>query len=285
MNCVFPKLVIISSDDLEELVIDNCIFMGGLKVYGTKEGVNSISIVASNFEYLEITDRKVNEIRISQSKINLFKLLNIRGSEIITINNYINKFDIESVSYQIIDFDDSQVNLDYYSSFRKVKNINLFTFIDIHNDGTSFEDSSFKEKILSIEFLRKNTSIEFNKDRNNQLKYYEEILFKKNKLEKVLMLIIGSLVKPLRILLLASLIIMIYSLIYIHPSFKFSVRNSERSLEFIESLYFSGLTFVTISYGDIQPIGIPQLVAFSQGMLGIIVASLFVIALVRRYLD
>ncbi len=53
--------------------------------------------------------------------------------------------------------------------------------------------------------------------------------------------------------------------------------------KFIVYLYFSIITFTTIGYGDMSPIGFLRLVAGFEGILGVIFLSFFVICLSRKY--
>ncbi|SFB16960.1 potassium channel LctB [Lentibacillus halodurans] len=49
----------------------------------------------------------------------------------------------------------------------------------------------------------------------------------------------------------------------------------------IHSLYFSGVTLLTIGYGDITPIGIGRLIALVQALIGYILPTAFVLKLVQ----
>ena len=52
-----------------------------------------------------------------------------------------------------------------------------------------------------------------------------------------------------------------------------------------EALYFSCITFTTVGYGDLAPIGITRLFAASEGLLGVALAGSFLVALVKRYIE
>ncbi|MGP4108231.1 potassium channel family protein [Virgibacillus sp. L01] len=49
----------------------------------------------------------------------------------------------------------------------------------------------------------------------------------------------------------------------------------------IHSLYFSGVTLLTIGYGDITPIGIGRFIALVQALIGYILPTAFVLRLVQ----
>jgi hypothetical protein len=84
------------------------------------------------------------------------------------------------------------------------------------------------------------------------------------------------------------------ALIYTSPFCGF-VRNTETftqvhsdlcwGLLFLEALYFSCITFTTIGYGDLAPIGIARFFAATEGLVGIVIASSFFVSLVKRYIE
>jgi uncharacterized protein YjbI with pentapeptide repeats len=58
--------------------------------------------------------------------------------------------------------------------------------------------------------------------------------------------------------------------------------NSPTILSFLDSLYFSLITYATVGYGDIHPIGDYRLLAGIEGMIGVILTSLFTVIVARR---
>lgn len=51
---------------------------------------------------------------------------------------------------------------------------------------------------------------------------------------------------------------------------------------FLNSLYFSVVTFTTLGYGDILPIGISKLFAAIEALLGGFILALFVVTFVKK---
>jgi len=49
----------------------------------------------------------------------------------------------------------------------------------------------------------------------------------------------------------------------------------------IRSIYFSGVTLLTIGYGDIAPVGIGRLIALVQALIGYILPTAFVLRIVQ----
>lgn len=50
---------------------------------------------------------------------------------------------------------------------------------------------------------------------------------------------------------------------------------------FLHSMYFSGVTLLTIGYGDIAPIGIGRLIAVTEALIGYILPAAFVMRLIQ----
>ncbi|SHG52956.1 potassium channel family protein [Ornithinibacillus halophilus] len=91
-------------------------------------------------------------------------------------------------------------------------------------------------------------------------------------------------------LLVTYVIIIIgFGLIYLILSFEgiILVENGElRDVNvvgsIIHSMYFSGVTLLTIGYGDITPIGIGRLIALIQALIGYVLPTAFVLVLVQN---
>ncbi len=57
---------------------------------------------------------------------------------------------------------------------------------------------------------------------------------------------------------------------------------SENFLQFAECLYFSVVTFTTLGYGDITPVGISRFIASVEAFIGSFTIALYVVVFVRR---
>ncbi|MBT4044247.1 MAG: hypothetical protein HOK21_03255 [Rhodospirillaceae bacterium] len=97
--------------------------------------------------------------------------------------------------------------------------------------------------------------------------------------------------RPFRVVLVSISVILSCALLY----FAFGITDhagivifdpatglAENSMSFLNVLYFSVVTFTTLGYGDMSPIGITRLIAASEAFLGAFVLALFVVVFVKK---
>lgn len=91
------------------------------------------------------------------------------------------------------------------------------------------------------------------------------------------------------LLIIYTIVIIGFGLIYFILSFQGVVLVKTNELEHLgvlgtlmESIYFSGVTLLTIGYGDISPIGIGRFIALIEALIGYILPTAFVLRLVIR---
>lgn len=63
-----------------------------------------------------------------------------------------------------------------------------------------------------------------------------------------------------------------------------SVGNPDQLSVFLQSFYHSAITFFTIGYGDVYPMGISRIVSGIEGFMGVFMMSYFTVAFVRKVL-
>lgn len=97
--------------------------------------------------------------------------------------------------------------------------------------------------------------------------------------------------KPLRLLIVSGILTLSFA--FLHASagilqngtlIQLSSQNSiqENFTVFINSLYFSSVTFTTLGYGDISPFGISRFIAAIEAFAGSFTIALFVVVFVKR---
>ncbi|PAV28154.1 hypothetical protein CIL05_18795 [Virgibacillus profundi] len=90
------------------------------------------------------------------------------------------------------------------------------------------------------------------------------------------------------LLIIYSIVIIGFGLIYFILSFQGIILVEDGELRqvnvlgsVIHSMYFSGVTLLTIGYGDITPIGIGRFIALIQALIGYVLPTAFVLKLVQ----
>lgn len=63
-----------------------------------------------------------------------------------------------------------------------------------------------------------------------------------------------------------------------------AVGNPDKLSAFVQSFYHSGITFFTIGYGDVYPVGLSRLLSGIEGFTGVFMMSYFTVAFVRKVL-
>ena len=63
-----------------------------------------------------------------------------------------------------------------------------------------------------------------------------------------------------------------------------AVGNPDKLTTFLQSFYHSGVTFFTIGYGDVYPVGLSRLISALEGFMGVFMMSYFTVAFVRKVL-
>lgn len=97
--------------------------------------------------------------------------------------------------------------------------------------------------------------------------------------------------RPLRIVVLSAMVILLFTSIFFMTGlnssgeiiqFSSTASMNENIIELLNSLYFSVVTFTTLGYGDILPIGISKLFAGIEALLGGFILALFVVVFVKK---
>jgi len=97
--------------------------------------------------------------------------------------------------------------------------------------------------------------------------------------------------RPLRIVILSAMVILLFTGIFFMTGLNYSgeiiqisfnASFEENIVALLNALYFSVVTFTTLGYGDILPIGISKLFAGIEALLGGFILALFVVVFVKK---
>jgi hypothetical protein len=301
INCIVIGRVLFGAEDYKSILIDSCIFLDEtiIGMAGVKDDVciykaNFTKLILESLEAITvyIADCRIGKFEITESKINKFQ----------AVGNAITHLTVSQTVFENIHFPYGQIDFSHFRgknrwrffsknkclSYRKKLETstppNIFEFIDIKVDDF-VDDIVFRNEKETLDFICNNTDVQNNRECLSDIKINSSIYSQKNIILKFFMYLFGSFVKPSLIVMYGGLVVLIYALIYTVPELSFKVGNDTKSIDFLNALYFSGITFTTIGYGDIVPTGIVKIISISEGILGIFLSSSFLVSLIRKYCD
>lgn len=108
------------------------------------------------------------------------------------------------------------------------------------------------------------------------LRYLPELLFGK--------LLFGYGERPVRVLIAAAMVILVCAIVYSNPGW-IAQRDAAIEESFLQSLYFSTITFTTLGYGDLYPVAIgpARYVAMAEAIAGSCLTALFIVCLAKKF--
>ena len=130
----------------------------------------------------------------------------------------------------------------------------------------------------------------FQKEMVMRRRQLPRLSFKRN-LSKLVDLFCGYGERPLRVIIFSILIIVLFATLYFFSGLSFSGDSLafnaslsfwENTKIFFSALYFSVVTFTTLGYGDLAPIGIARGLAALEAFIGSFTLALFVVVFVKK---
>lgn len=304
-NCIFTgKLNIHGKESIPttSIEIENCVFMKELIISGFPQGMErKIQLLHTNVAYFSLYNMKAAEIILSSCKIFFTAIHKTEALKFDTENNELRHFEIEGTDFKEVHFDYRQFDINRMGK-RIIKNLqdfqfeayaqlnmdmNLFLFLPYKTSEDIKKGESYNTMIETINFLKSSTTLGSDRNRLTKLMFYEVLLKQDNRAHKTFVWATGGFMNPFRFMLIAFIILLSFAGLYTLPGLTFfSIHHGEmQSLPIGQALYFSGVAFTTIGFGDISPMGISRLFAITEGILGISTMSAFLVALVKKYID
>ncbi len=279
-SIVMNDLIFLSEDGPIEVFLDNCIISKELRFFGCN--VNNIEINNCNISSIRYYNSEIKNCYISKCKVGKISIADSKIEQLDFFFNTINNIEKYHSNINQIQSTGDTIDLQRIIKGGNPRNIGLLDFVDTSVEVIldSIEDR-IETRIETLHFLKDNNLL----SQKNSLERLTDIeltcLSETSRLNKFLARCLSGFTKPSVFLIAGIVIILSFSFGY----YKYgSIRIDERDcISFWESVYFSGVTFTTIGYGDIHPLGLTRIFTVVEGLLGIITCSGFLVSLVRKY--
>jgi Ion channel len=281
------------SDKATKVYLDTVALTGELKLTGRGDSMSSVTLVSVQSLALDLFNFTTPDLTMMDSRFASTEMNLLGCGSLKLTGNELGRISIAECDFQDVTFPAGQMNLSdlnaccFMAWFRKrrfkpLKFVIGPKAIDRAMDSDYRSDAKRRE-IETLKFLLEKTEITHNKRDTAQLKYLRSLAESSSWLSRFFVIATGGFIKPWRIILLTAVVIFGFSGVYWHEASSFGTINPICS--YWDALYFSGLTFTTIGYGDIVPLYWVRGFAVLEGLLGIALAGAFLVSLTRRYIE
>lgn len=299
-NCVFKVAGYFNKSSVE---IEYCDFINSdLKFDKCYLDNTKMDVCLSNISCILFKGIKFNDdVSLKSNKINKLKIIDCSIKSDFFIDTSYTEI---GLGYDILSFEDTKVEGNVYIEWDRN---NIFNAIEkgvserIEESKNSeygyynpVEDRASQYRMLKNNFSR----IGYYEDEDKALvKFMDNYLLIQNKkslkiVKSFFSNIGGYGTEPISIFNFAILSIFVFASIYIFCGIEFTenfpkILENSSSLyrEFVSALYFSGITFLTIGYGDVLPTnGWIMFATIAEGFFGVFTMSYFSVAVIRKIL-
>jgi hypothetical protein len=291
VNCIICGDMFISDREskLTNVYLDNCIVLGKVKFSSIHAGDIS-TLYRLNCYRLEFDGCTLETLHITENLLFHLLILDSTISNLFVFSNDIDVVTVYKNRLNKIEFDYSQVELNNlnlsYERYQMLQgDFNPFNFDNLIDIDEVVKKNDLYMKTQTLSFLKENSSISNDRESLSKVLYLESVLYQNTKVSKLFVQLVGGFVKPVSFVILGLIVYFGCAIIYTLPISIFQVSEGIKPLNFYDALYYSGITFTTIGYGDITPVNITKIFSVVEGLLGIAITSSFIVSLVRKYID
>ena len=295
-DCAFMGSLIIGNKTGRplSLSLDTVVVGDMLTVYGNEFMVSPASLTDVRSSLLRLENFQCDELNLSGCAFASTHLMRLTCNGLSVGYNQLGTLEVTDGKFKSVHFPPGQVDLPSFfklpkswawlrqgsAAFRPFSVPPRKSFDEVAEEINRAED--VRRLSETLDFLQEHSEDRFSRRHAAELKYLRALVESPNQLSTGLIFLTGALVKPMRIVGLAAATIILFSFAFLYGELKHDGKDIET---FLDALYFSGLTFTTIGYGDITPIGFARFLAVLEGLFGIVLSSALVVSLVRRHIE
>jgi len=279
-SIITGDLICLSDSGPLKIFLDNCIILNELRFFGCD--VNDTQISDCNISSIHFYNSTVKTCYISNCKIGKLSIVASMLQQLHSFCNFIG--DIEKYQSKINEFQSNGDVIDLKGILKNDSSYinDLHVFLDTSFDtmAESLQDP-VETRIETIKFLKESNLLSQKRDLLHLADLELSYLSEKTRLSRFIVKCFLGFTKPSLFFIFGVVIIFSFSIGY----FLFgSISDGNQTFNsFWQAVYFSGVTFTTIGYGDIQPAGLTRVFAVIEGLLGVLTCSGFLVSLVNKY--
>ena len=294
-NCVFFNRIALECSPAS-LLFDKCVFTEGLTLnLSVYDGLKAIDISSSSLSKIDFFEGKIERLNIATSFCSKVLLENIASEEVRISLCKLDKISFSKNTFKKFEFDPFQIrklNLPFITS-RKIKR----AVEHVERNNCSLKESFkafFRRKynpnyeyslsrLNTLEFLKKKTSLKYNPIAKSKIDYVKQTILYENSPFRMFMWLFGYFLRLRSISILCMLTVIYFGIIYAGNIELLHCSNENMNIT--DCIYFSGITFLTIGYGEITPLSYMRILVLLEGFLGMIMSGLFIVVFARIFIS
>lgn len=281
-NCAFlGDVQVILNKCKTRIEFSNCIFAGkvSFRVTGDSNEYSCVDFISCNINCLLVRSR-LDDLRIAYSTINDL-IMAVKSRFVFFDSNIIYQFEpLEGVAEggELILLDN-----EFKCLFDVDCKLEEYLF---KSPGKQFDDKiKCKKDITKRNFydaLLKHSDLKFNRNRYAKYLFRKRLYSASNWFGKICVFLTGAFCFPLLFMLYAVLIIGIFGIAY------YMIGGMDSSnITLLHALYYSGITFTTLGYGEIaeDTHQIIKLLSVIEAFVGVLISSSIITSFINKYSD
>ena len=281
--------------------IDTCIIEDILQVNANGNDIESLTLNGVRALELKLSDFSIDQILLSDNQFGNTTLARLNANHLQIYDCELGTFETSDCHLKEVSFSREQINpygqvghyglekfvQKYFFRRKKFKPFDPKYSRETCDDylDRRVDEDRLRRCLETFDFLLNRTELRYNKRTASHIKYLRALAESQSCVSRAFVFATGAFVKPYRMLVLSATIIAVFAVAYCFAIFATAGNSLGHSIDLAEALYFSGITFTTVGYGDILPLGWARGFSVVEAFMGIVMSSGFAVSVARRYIE
>jgi len=275
---------------LKNVLIDQCVIVGELTFLCDGANVN-VECYRSNLKGLRVSSSLIESLYVHRANVVSFSMDMSTVNRLRVVGCQVSGLSVVESNVIESSFDHRWLSVSGLGKARekfKICDIETMDSLFSYFDYDSFDDKHYRNNVMfqTFQFALGKTTASSDKNVIAKIKKAAVVDAQRSMAMRFLMEVVGGFVIPSRLINSSVGVVLVFALMYWLSGLTFSVGGEGgQRLGFFDALYFSGVTFLTIGYGDITPENWGRVAVLVEGFLGVSFVSGFVVSLVKKYVE